>query len=174
MVLPLRETPGITAKACATPMVIESAIETWPSVLLSPAEILGHPHNEADADGRCGDQIGAAEAGFRLFFKQHAGDGPRNRSRGQQPQQHAVLAQRRIAADVQAESVPDDLHPILEKISQHGGQRPDVQRDVEDQTAVIPAKQPRNDDQVRAAAHREKFRQALDDAENDRVDKGHP
>ena len=50
MVMPLRETPGMMASACAVPISIASAIETCADILLLAAERIGEPHHQADHD----------------------------------------------------------------------------------------------------------------------------
>ena len=69
--------------------------------------------------------------------------------------------------DAQPETLADDLHPIAEKVDEDRGQRPGMQRDVEGESGVFPAEQPGRQDQVRGAADGRKFRERLDDGEDD-------
>ena len=91
----------------------------------------------------------------------------------QQPQQAAILLERRIVAKAQPEALRDDLHPIAEEEQEHRDQRAGVKCNVEGESAIVPAENPRNDDQVRAAADGQEFGESLDDAEDDRVQEGH-
>ena len=144
MVIPLRETPGITASACAAPMVIASKVETWLiSFCLRPTGSANH-RQQSEQNRGGGDDVGAAQGVFGLFFEQKSGDGAGDGPNHQQPQQAAILRKRRVAADVQSEALADNLDPVLKEKEDHRGQRADVQSDVEGETAVVPAEDPRN------------------------------
>ncbi len=92
MVMPERETPGMTAKACRTPTVMASPRRDLRQRLLEFAHALGDPHDDGDDDEHGSDERGRAEGGLDVLLQQCAGKRGRDGCGDQEPQQLTLEA----------------------------------------------------------------------------------
>src|ERR1039458_9312129 len=98
MVMPLRETPGTTASACASPMDSASGAPTadmsrcWRAAFSArrPPVFSPQPHQHADGDQHGADDERVAPRALRLLVEQQAGHTHRNAGDRQQPGQQLI------------------------------------------------------------------------------------
>ncbi len=89
-------------------------------------------------------------------------------------EEHAAFFRRRDlprAHDVQRRA--REAHPLRAEISEHRDQRAEVQRDVEGESGLGPAEEPRREREMRGAADRQELGEALENAEHQRLEESH-
>ena len=64
-------------------------------------------------------------------------------------------------------------HPLGAEVAEHGDERADVQRDVERESGLGPAEEPRREGEMRGARDREELGEALEEAEDEGLEEGH-
>jgi hypothetical protein len=74
MVMPLREVPGTTARACAAPMVAASVVDGGRGRAACARRFRQRRHKDADGDQHAADDEWIAPGGFGLFVEDQAGD----------------------------------------------------------------------------------------------------
>ena len=121
----------------------------------------------AEADGRPGDHLDAAQQVAGIFMQQIAGEDGRDRGDDHVPD-HA-LACGALAAQCQRRPA-QHLPEIAPEIQHHRQQRADMHRHVEQQPLILPAGDIGHQDQMRRGADREKFGNALDQGQDDQVE----
>src|SRR5581483_5224381 len=141
--------------------------------LAADVAAIGDPQNDSDHHHHDADHIRLPPGGVGLLVEQVSDDADGNGPDGEQPKQVGVLLQIRISADVDAETMRDDLHPVLEKVNDDRNQGARVESDVKEQAAVAPAQQPGDQHQVRGTANGNEFCSSLNDPENYRMRDGH-
>ncbi len=178
MVMPERETPGNSARAWATaddgarrPAL---TCGMWRS---SRVRTFRPPHQQPDDDQQPRDQHGLVKAVLRLFFRNSAPTmRSGNRADHQQPEETPLPVQYiswHARETANSKACKNQFDPIAEKVN-HDREAMcpcEARHRTPGRAPSIP--EPRNQNQMRAAADRKKFGEALDDGEDDGLAQRH-
>ena len=85
-------------------------------------------------------------------FEEQTGDARGHGCQADQPEKLRIPRQLLVLAMAQAEALSDDLQQIAPEVQEDRRQRPQMQRDIEDQTMLRPSQQPGGYRQMRRAA----------------------
>jgi hypothetical protein len=181
MVEPERETPGMTAPAWARPMRRASlSVADGPLV---PGLGVGEPEEGAEeGHGRghgyhraAGDRV-LVEGRIDPALEEDARDAAGHAGREEVPGHAPVLILADLALGDALEPRLDELPPVRGEEDDDGEEASEVEGHVEAQGAdrgVVPAEEPGKDDEVGRARDGDEFRKALDDAEEDGLQRKH-
>ena len=171
IVIPERETPGISESAWAVPMpsADQSPMSLEPAVLRAP---VCYPQQHAEEREVDRDLPRRAEMLFDHIRSDRACDRSRDRRCKDEPGDLLVSRPDRPAADG-TEPGGDEAQDVRPEVRDDGDQCPEMQRDVERLVEVrvllevTPVAEPRDENQVAGGGDREQLGEALDDAEGE-------
>src|SRR4051794_21509093 len=140
---------------------------------VATADRLGGEHHESEDDQRRPDQLEVAELVLDRVLERQPEDADRDRAEEDVPAHPGV----EVAADrgIAQRPQPRDRDPpeVGAEVQQHRGHRPELDDGGEGGAGVAPAEDRRDDAEVAAARDRQELGEALDEAEDDRVERTH-
>ncbi len=192
MVMPERDTPGMTAKACKTPTVIASVSVIFERGLVNRLLRSASHMMTATTISMIATSSGARKVVSMRFSSSRASDCRGNGCGDHVPEQAAFallfcgseitpdVAGFGEANDLASECGAQDLDPRPPEINEDGEQRSGMQRHIEREAGIAPVGQSESGDQpwhqceMCGAGDGEKFCETLNDSEDDRFDDWQP
>ena len=112
MVPPERETPGISARACANPNAMPCGIVRWSSVRFFAPGPVGEAQDDAEDHEHGGHDPERAERRLDLVLEEDAEHDDRDRADDDEPAHARVGVAARDATEERPEPVRDDAHDV--------------------------------------------------------------
>ena len=175
IVMPERETPGMSARLCAKPIAI-ACRATGRAMSASGRRAVGDPEHDGEDGEQDRDLPRLAEVlGDRVLAE---------RARRQRPGTVATATNQAIAlgrrldpppARALASHATTSSTTSSPEVADDRDERPEVQRDVERLVELVvrlevrPVREPRDEDQMARGRDRQELREPLDDAEHERL-----
>ncbi len=173
IVPPDRETPGMSASACASPMPTPWAHGHALEVDLLPPDALRDPQHHAEGDHRRRDEPQVARHGLDLVLEQQAEHADRDRADDHQPGQPVLRLGTLLAVQQPPHPARHELGDVAGEVDEHRGLGAQLRHRGERGPRVVAEEDPGHDPQVRRRRDRQELGQALDQPQDDDFQPAH-
>ena len=173
IVAPERDTPGISASACAKPIDEPVAGGHVVDVAVALGDRVGDREHDAEEDQHRPGQVEVARAVLDLVREREAEDADRDRRHDQVPAHAGVAVRAQLGVAQRPQPGARDVPQVLAEIEEDGRHRPELDDRGERAARVLPAGEGGDDQDVAAARDREELREPLHDPQHDRLEGRH-